>query len=80
MSDTVPDSLREKFESLHESLVDELITRIEGGEATHQDLAVAAKFLKDNKIEVSPASAKKGKIKRLTDAMPFEVDEEDTGT
>jgi hypothetical protein len=82
MTDETPKNiLRERFEELHENLVEELLARIENGSATHQDLSVAAKFLKDNKIEVSPASATKGKIKRLTDAMPFDAeDHEDTGT
>lgn len=71
--------LREKFERLHEDLVEELLARIENGSATHQDLSVAAKLLKDNGIQVSPAGAHEGAMRKLTDAMPFDVDE-DYGT
>ena len=80
----LPDSLREKFESLHETLVDNLIQRLSRDECTHQELAVAAKFLKDNKIEVAPGN---GGIKSLTDLVqdcPFQDTDHDdlpeTGT
>lgn len=75
----MPNPLREKFERLHDDLVEELLARIENGSATHQDLSVAAKLLKDNNITVSPAGAAQGAMKKLTDAMPFDHDE-DYGT
>jgi hypothetical protein len=41
---------------LHEALSKELLKRIEEGTAKPQDLAVAAKFLKDNGIDALPVS------------------------
>jgi len=39
---------------LHEALSKELLERINNGTAKPQDLAVAAKFLKDNGIDALP--------------------------
>ncbi|WP_159953199.1 hypothetical protein [Rhizobium sp. 18065] len=40
----------EAMEQLHDALASALATRIAAGEATAADLAVAAKFLKDNGV------------------------------
>ena len=39
---------------LHQGLAEELLRRIADGNATASDLAVAAKFLKDNNITCAP--------------------------
>ena len=39
---------------LHSALAQDLLLRIQSGEATAQELSVAAKFLKDNHIEAIP--------------------------
>ena len=41
---------------LHEALAQELLQRIKSGEAKAPDLAVAAKFLKDNEITAVPTN------------------------
>lgn len=74
-------SLREKFEQLHEGVVDELLDQLRD-EPSHQVLAVAAKFLKDNGIEVAPGSTAGSGLRKLLDEMPFESEDVDdkTGT
>ena len=53
---------------LHSIVADDLIRRINTGEATAQELAQAIKFLKDNGIEALPEA--NDKLQNLADKLP----------
>ena len=59
---------------LHEALAQELLQRIKSGEAKAPDLAVAAKFLKDNEITAVPAN--NNALSQLLESMPFPSEED----
>lgn len=59
---------------LHEALAQELLQRIKSGEAKAPDLAVAAKFLKDNEITAVPAN--NNALSQLLESMPFPTEED----
>lgn len=71
----------ELAKALHEKLCNELVARIDSGEATTQDLNVIRQFLKDNNIsavpvieeEDSPSSkrTKNGTLANLIQNLPF---------
>lgn len=72
----------ELAKALHEKLCEELVARIDSGEATTQDLNVIRQFLKDNNIsavpvvdeeEDSPSSkrSKIGTMANLIQNLPF---------
>lgn len=56
------------FAKLHLAVCEELLRRIQSGEAKPADLAVAVKFLKDNGIEAVMAAG--SPIRKLVDNMP----------
>lgn len=58
---------------LHSALAHDLLVRIESGEATAQELSVAAKFLKDNHIESVPKPD--NDLGKLMERMPQFDDE-----
>jgi len=66
---SVSDKSKEALSKLHDAVAEELLSRIEGGEATPADLSVAVKFLKDN--DVSAAVAKGAPVFNLAMALPF---------
>lgn len=66
------------LESLHGKLAEDLIRRIQNGEATASDLNVARQFLKDNGIEQLPT--RENETGRLVQNLPFDASEEDTQT
>ena len=59
---------------LHEALAKELLQRIKSGEAKAPDLAVAAKFLKDNEITAVPTN--NNALSQLLESMPFPTEED----
>ena len=59
---------------LLDTLADELLKRIESGEASSQDLNVARQFLKDNRIECIPT--KDNSISKLEQGLLTELDKE----
>lgn len=60
---------------LHKALAQELLDRVNGGEATASDLSVVRQFLKDNGIDSVP---KKGSpLDRLSQNLPFTATDED---
>ena len=59
---------------LHDALAKELLQRIKSGEAKAPDLAVAAKFLKDNEITAVPTN--NNALSQLLDSMPFPTEED----
>ena len=60
----------ELMERLHSLLTQNLIDKIESGEATAADLGVARQLLKDNGVNATPAQGTP--ILRLSQALPFE--------
>ncbi len=63
-----------ELSTLHTAVANELLARIQSGEARPADLAVAVKFLKDNDITALPVD--NSPLKNLVDSMPFPSDEE----
>lgn len=61
---------RKKLEELHEALADNLLEKINSGEATPADLSVARQFLKDNGVDA--VISQNGPITRLALSLPFE--------
>lgn len=60
---------------LHESLANELLARVQSGEATASDLSVVRQFLKDNGIDSVP---KKGSpLDQLSASLPFTHSDDD---
>ncbi len=65
-------SLESKLEKLHESLVDQLLARIESGEAAPADLNTARQLLKDHGIVAIPEkNPKMGRLTDVLDKLPF---------
>ena len=61
-------NLQDLLAKLHEAVGDELLQRIQSGEATSADLSVATKFLKDNGINID--------VEDSPPALPFTDNEE----
>jgi hypothetical protein len=64
----------ETLNLLHEAVTNELLARIQSGEAKPADLSVAVKFLKDNGIEAIPTDG--SILQALINELPFDEDEE----
>ena len=64
----------ETLNLLHEAVANELLSRIQSGEAKPADLSVAVKFLKDNGIEAIPTDG--SILQALINELPFDEDEE----
>lgn len=61
--------------SLHEAVADDLLRKVQSGEATAQELNAAIKFLKDNDIGVVRSQG--DKLSEIAKSLPdFDVDEE----
>lgn len=58
---------------LHRMVADELISRIQSGEATTGDISVAVKFLKDNQIDVG--EKQQTPLRDLAAIVPFKAAE-----
>jgi hypothetical protein len=58
-----------KLSTLYEAVADELLAKIESGEAKPADLAVAVRFLKDNDITALPVND--NALQQLMESMPF---------
>lgn len=59
----------ELLEMLHRLTAEELIDRLQGGEATAAEIGVAVKFLKDNGMDVS--SEAETPVRDLAAIVPF---------
>ena len=59
----------EKLNTLFDAVADELLAKIQTGEAKPADLAVAVKFLKDNNISCLPVAG--NPLSELMNSMPF---------
>ncbi len=60
----------ERLHNLQDILIDEMIRRIQTGEATAADLSAARQMLKDNGVQVQVTE--ESPFKTLVDALPFE--------
>ena len=58
-----------KLSTLYEAVADELLAKIQSGEAKPADLAVAVRFLKDNDITAIPVND--NALQQLMESMPF---------
>jgi len=67
-------NLQDLLAKLHEAVGDELLQRIQSGEATSADLSVATKFLKDNGINIDVEDSPP--IMNLVKSLPFSDNEE----
>lgn len=62
---------RQILDSLHDALAKDLLVRVKSGEASAQELAVAAKFLKDNNANLDVITAE-SPMANLLEALPFQ--------
>tara|TARA_Y100000994_G_scaffold156697_1_gene128362 strand:+ start:4693 stop:4896 length:204 start_codon:yes stop_codon:yes gene_type:complete len=63
--------MKNKLDELHESVTNELLTRVRSGEATSAELSVAVKFLKDNGASTDVITAE-SPMASLLNELPFE--------
>jgi hypothetical protein len=63
-------SIEEIAEKLHMALGEDLLARVEAGQATAAELNVARQFLKDNGID--SLSFSESPLIKLADVLPFE--------
>ena len=70
-------NMSELLEALHSSLAEDLLAKIQSGEATAADLSVARQFLKDNGID-SVAFAD-SPIANIASALPFDSPDQALG-
>ena len=56
------------MERLHQEIAEDLLKRVQSGDATSQELSVAVKFLKDNGIEAQ--ATKDSPLANLIDSLP----------
>ena len=63
-----------KLNDLYDAVADELLAKIQSGEAKPADLAVAVKFLKDNDITALPVND--NALHQQMESMPFPSDED----
>lgn len=63
------------LQELHKQVAAELLRRIKSGEASAQDLGVAARFLKDNGIQSIPEA--NPAMLEIAEQMPFKLSGED---
>jgi len=59
---------------LHEAVTNELLARVQSGEATASELSVAVKFLKDNGASLDVITSE-SPMAGLLESLPFEVAE-----
>lgn len=65
---------KEALNGLHAALAQDMIRRLESGEATAADLGVIRQFLKDNGIDAVPTGD--SPLQRLVHTLPFADPEE----
>lgn len=68
-------TLKKTLSDLHLKLAQDLLNRVESGEATTADLSVARQFLKDNGVDSTVQGNKP--MLNLAELMPFDPDEEE---
>ena len=63
-----------KLNDLYDAVAEELLAKIQSGEAKPADLAVAVRFLKDNDITALPVND--NALQQLMESMPFPSDKD----
>lgn len=63
--------MKTKLEELHDSVAEELLVRVQSGEATSAELSVAVKFLKDNGASHDVITVD-SPLENLLKELPFE--------
>lgn len=63
-------TLEQMLEKLHSAVASDLLLRIESGQATAAEFAVAIKFLKDNGIDAH--MTRDSPLENLAKTLPFE--------
>ena len=63
------DNLKVVLDKLHSTIAQELLDRINAGEATAAEIGIAIKFLKDNNITVDIEESEP--VMNLMKALPF---------
>lgn len=63
---------KDMMEALHVAVAQDLLAKIQSGEASAAELSAAIKFLKDNGIEALPAEG--SPLGNLVDSLPFNVE------
>lgn len=61
------------LEAIHSALAQELLQKIQNGDATPSDLNVARQFLRDNGIDCAPTASEP--MLNLAKIMPFDEEE-----
>jgi hypothetical protein len=61
------------LEAIHSALAQELLQKIQSGDATPSDLNVARQFLRDNGIDCAPTASEP--MLNLAKIMPFDEEE-----
>lgn len=61
------------LKSLHTAVAEDLLEKVQSGEATAAELSAAIKFLKDNGIEALPTEG--STLGNLVDSLPFNVEQ-----
>jgi len=64
-------------QQLHQAVADELLERIQGGDAKPADIAAAVKFLRDNNIDCQ--AVRGTPIFELAENLPFDEEGRETG-
>ena len=60
---------------LHEAVTNELLARVQSGEATASELSVAVKFIKDNGASLDVVTAE-SPMASLLESLPFNIAEQ----
>ena len=63
-----PENARDKLNSLHTAIAEELLQRVRSGNALAAELSVATKFLKDNHVEC--VATEDNPLGQLADSIP----------
>ncbi len=66
---------KQQMDDLHMAVTQELLLRVQSGEATASELSVAVKFLKDNGASLDVITAE-SPMANLLEKLPFDVSEQ----
>ena len=66
---------KQQMDTLHNAVTQELLLRVQSGEATASELSVAVKFLKDNGASLDVITAQ-SPMANLLEGLPFDAAEQ----
>jgi hypothetical protein len=64
--------LKQTLNRLHEAIAEDLLTKVEGGQATPAEINAAITFLKNNGVSLDVEKQKDHPAARLKAVLPFE--------